>query len=117
MKLTKKQIIAFLLGFAVIIGVMYLLYGDSKNLITGDLMNNQAELETLAKDLLDGDLQEQGLYDKYSMTYDIEADVELGVVEFVAVDTTIGFCYTEKGQPIVSGSVEKIAENWYYFEG
>ena len=114
--MNMKKIIAFLLGFAVILGAMYLLYGDSKKLITGDMLNNQGELEALALDLLDGSVEEQTLYDKYAMTYEISADSELGIVEFVVVDTDAGFCYCEE-EPAGYGSVEEITGNWWYFEG
>ena len=115
--MNMKKIIAFLLGFSVVVGAMVLLYGDSKKLITGDMINNQGELEKLALDLLDGSVEEEALYNKYAMTYEISADSGLGIVEFVAVDTTEGFCYMAEGQPIVAGNVEEIMENWYYFAG
>ena len=115
--MSMKKIIAFLLGFSVVVGAMYLLYGDSKQLITGDMINNQGELEKLALDLLDGSVEEEALYNKYAMTYEISADSALGIVEFVAVDTTEGFCYVAEGQPIVAGNVEEIMEHWYYFAG
>ena len=115
--MSMKKIIAFLLGFSVVVGAMVLLYGDSKKLITGDMINNQGELEKLALDLLDGSVEEEALYNKYAMTYEISADSEMGIVEFVAVDTTEGFCYVAEGQPIAAGNVEEIMEHWYYFAG
>ena len=115
--MSMKKIIAFLLGFSVVVGAMVLLYGDSKKLITGDMINNQGELEKLALDLLDGSVEEEALYNKYAMTYEISADREMGIVEFVAVDTTEGFCYVAEGQPIAAGNVEEIMEHWYYFAG
>lgn len=57
---------------------------DTKGLISGDLINNQAEMTALAQSMLDNKTEE-ALYDKYSSTYDISVwRTEDVIVQFVA---------------------------------
>ncbi len=116
----NKKFLTFALVALTIIVALYWLTGDTKALVTGDLLNNQAELTLLAEDLLDGTVDtETALFDKYSSTYDIQ--LEEGLVKFTALAGTgdSGFCYTDKEVVgAFSGELQAIEEleNWYWFE-
>ena len=145
----NKQMIAGLVLVLALIAAASFMTKDTKGLISGDLVNNQAEMTALAQSMLDHKTDE-ALYNKYSSTYDISVwRTEDVIVQFVAYtegiapagkyvgvyyspdDVVTGFQgsawtmkITEHGAGYDlqeagkdnGGYVEKIADNWYYFE-
>ncbi len=116
----NKKFLTFALVALTIIVALYWLTGDTKALVTGDLLNNQEELTLLAQDMLDGSLDtEMTLFEKFSSTYDIQ--MQQGLVQFAALagNGDSGFCYS--GKDVVAsfdGELHIIEglENWYWFE-
>ena len=111
MKLNWKALAGILLAAVAMFIAVNVLYGDSYKLLSGDVINNQEDMTQLAETLLSGG--ETDLYDKYEITYDIEA--KDGAVIFTVPDSEIGVYYTADNQPI-SGEDSFITDGWYYFE-
>ena len=111
MKLNWKAICGILLSGVIMFVAVNLLYGDSYKLLSGDVLNNKEELTQLAQELLADNVSD--LYDKYDITYDIEA--KDGAVVFTVPDSEIGVYYVPDNQPLAAED-RVIAENWYFFE-
>ena len=112
MKLNWKAIIGILLAAVVMFIVVNVLYGDSYKLLSGDLLNNQEELTQLAQELLSDN--ESELFDKYDITYDIEA--KDGAVFFHVPSSSVGMYYVSDDVALSMGADREICDNWYFYD-
>lgn len=134
-----KRLLIGLAVAAVTTVALYWLTGDSKALVTGDLMNNQEEMTVLSQSMLRGEI-DAALLDKYTATYDIDCYAEKEMVQFtVAGSAYNGVYYSASDEPLAfqgteaeliaddigwswvaegdnGGCTEKISDHWYYFE-
>lgn len=133
-----KRLLIGLAVAAVSTVALYWLTGDTKALVSGDLMNNQEEMTALAQSMLNGET-DTALLDKYTATYDIDCFVEAEMVQFTVAGSYNGVYYSMTDEPLAfqgasveftqsedgwnwtgegdnGGYTEKISDNWYYFE-